>query len=569
MIHLTPEQPSDFSEDTSSPPDHTSQENPIKTQKSENAENFDSKISLEEFSPKGNSDSGTQNLNVSLDSLNADTPTHSTPCETGTKKENLSVETSILPLDSQSLQGKKVRFIGHFGSMSQQEIARILREKGVKIVTSPSERVDWLIAGERKSPFHRHSKNSEEDWLIPEIRDAVDEGRIRIATESQLLQQLYPEKNQKPLTSLYTPHMLADLLGVSTQTVRRWMMLGFIAPARTIKRLPYFDLHEVFSAQRLAMLLNHGVSMPQLERNLMAFQQQNPHILDQLADCEFIVDGQKMLIRTGKTLIESSGQYCFDFERAESDSPLSQTAPHFSVLPSQENRELHQKKSILPLHEDIQDFLKISPSNHFLDSALSAERETFLLENDALRAIFPQDTSRLFRENKDSWYIYRTTALALADAGELGKAEEIYRTILLSTGSSAEDCFELGDILYRQHNLLGARERFSMAVEMDEDFVEARVSLGCVLGELGELDLSISSLEGAIAFHPDYADAYYHLAKILAKYDRKNYAEECWRRYLTLVDTNSPTAQEVKSYLAQMTTEELRDISSFELKSPK
>ncbi len=54
-----------------------------------------------------------------------------------------------------------------------------------------------------------------------------------------------------------------------------------------------------------------------------------------------------------------------------------------------------------------------------------------------------------------------------------------------------------------------------MAIELDEDFVEARSNLGCVLEEQGETALAEAAFRGALEYHPDYADAHYHLAKLL------------------------------------------------------
>ena len=54
--------------------------------------------------------------------------------------------------------------------------------------------------------------------------------------------------------------MLAELLGVSVAVIRRWHRRGLIVPAREVRRLPYFDFHEVATARRLAQLLAAGVS---------------------------------------------------------------------------------------------------------------------------------------------------------------------------------------------------------------------------------------------------------------------------------------------------------------------
>jgi len=187
-------------------------------------------------------------------------------------------------------------------------------------------------------------------------------------------------------------------------------------------------------------------------------------------------------------------------------------------------------------------------SGDVFDEILASQREKFFVEDmkSTVGTVFPEADDS---EPEETRRAYRTAASIMADSGELEKAEEIYRTILIAFGPSADDCFELGDILYRRGELSAARERFSMAVELDEDFVEARVSLGGVLKEMNLPELAISALEGAVNDHPDYADAYYHLAKLLDETGRKIYAEDCWRRFLALVDPESPAAKEAEEYL--------------------
>ncbi len=54
-----------------------------------------------------------------------------------------------------------------------------------------------------------------------------------------------------------------------------------------------------------------------------------------------------------------------------------------------------------------------------------------------------------------------------------------------------------------------------MAVELDEDYVEARANLGCVLAETGQRDLAVAAFRRRLRYHPDYADVHYHLARTL------------------------------------------------------
>ena len=116
-------------------------------------------------------------------------------------------------------------------------------------------------------------------------------------------------------------------------------------------------------------------------------------------------------------------------------------------------------------------------------------------------------------------------------------------------GPRAEVCFLLAELLYRLGDVFAARERYFMAIELDEDFVEARANLGCVLAETGELELAVAAFQGALAHHRDYPDVHYHLARTLDELNRNEDAEEHWRLFLSLAP-DSPWAAEARSRLA-------------------
>ena len=90
-----------------------------------------------------------------------------------------------------------------------------------------------------------------------------------------------------------------------------------------------------------------------------------------------------------------------------------------------------------------------------------------------------------------------------------------------------------------------ARERYYVAIELDEDFVEARSNLGCVLAEEGELGLAEAAFRGALEYHPDYADAHYHLARLLDRANRSGEALLHWQLFMNLAPA-SPWADEAR-----------------------
>ncbi len=118
----------------------------------------------------------------------------------------------------------------------------------------------------------------------------------------------------------------------------------------------------------------------------------------------------------------------------------------------------------------------------------------------------------------------------------------------LAFGPSPDACFRLAELLYQQNDLAGARERYFMAVEIDESFVEARASLGCVLVELRQLELAHSVFLGALQHHEDYPDVQYHMARLLDEMQTPDTADLHWKRFLELAP-KSPWANEARERL--------------------
>lgn len=136
------------------------------------------------------------------------------------------------------------------------------------------------------------------------------------------------------------------------------------------------------------------------------------------------------------------------------------------------------------------------------------------------------------------------------DADLLQEAAECYRAALAAGGPAADVCFQLADVLYRLGETEAARERFFMTLELDENFVEARVSLGCVLHEQGRLELAAAAFEGALDLYADYPDAHYHLARILDEMEQFDAAVAHWKQFLDLAP-DSPWADEAIDRLAE------------------
>jgi tetratricopeptide (TPR) repeat protein len=287
---------------------------------------------------------------------------------------------------------------------------------------------------------------------------------------------------------LYTLAMLGALLKLPVATLRRWQRRGLIRPVQTVHRLAYFDFREVATARRLAELAAAGIPPRQIEKQLGALARLLPDVNRPLAELSVVVEGKSLLFRQGDGLIEAGGQWRFDFDAA--DEAVEPESHASAVLTMPARAEL-----------------------------ASASVEQLL-----------------------QW------AAALEEAGDLESAVGMYRAALAAGGPTAETCFQLAEVFYRLGQTAAAIERYFMAVELDENFVEARANLGCLLAEAGQTELALAALEGALAHHPHYADAHYHRARLLDELGRKAEARPHWQAFLEL-SPDSPWADEAHERL--------------------
>lgn len=380
------------------------------------------------------------------------------------------------------LRGKRLAFVGRLASMGRREAGQLVRRCGATVLNAPDARANLVVLGEEGLPAPE--EESVESWLDEASRAALEAGTLELITETQLWQRLGLVDPQPDIHRLYTPAMLAELLAVPLAVIRRWHRRGLIAPACEVRRLPYFDFHEVATAQRLAQLLAAGASPRAIEKKLAGLARWLPGVARPLAQLSVIVHGKQILLRQGDGLVEPGGQYRFDFEAWESSPPDADTPP------------------------------------------LAAAAEAHLTS--------PEEMCRVAAE--------------LEEAGELAAAAEMYRAALAAAGPTPEVCFQLAEVLYRMGDRAAARERYYMVVELDEDMVEARANLGCVLAELGERELAAAAFEGALRYHPGYANVHYHLARTLDNLGRRGEAEEHWRLFLAMAP-DSPWAEQARMRL--------------------
>lgn len=284
----------------------------------------------------------------------------------------------------------------------------------------------------------------------------------------------------------YTAAMLAELVGVPVGRIRAWQRRGWLEPVDEAHRVVWFDFTELQVARQLARLMAAGVAPRWLEAKLAWLRQRFPRVRRPLAELQLVLDGRTLLVRWGEGLIEAGGQLRIDFDAAtEEEAPPVVQVGRWLKAPQ-------------------------GP------------------------AVPPADPAQL-----TAW------GAELEERGALAEAVEMYRAALAAGGPQAEWCFQLAELLYRLGHCEAALERYYVALELDEEFVEARVNLGCVLLEQQQCELALAAFQGALQTYEAYPDAHYHLARTLDQLGRGPQAVPHWQRFLELAP-DSPWSEEAR-----------------------
>jgi tetratricopeptide (TPR) repeat protein len=304
-------------------------------------------------------------------------------------------------------------------------------------------------------------------------------------------------------TQLYTLAMLADLVKLPISTMRRWLRRGIIQPVRQIKKVTYFDFPEIAHARRIAKLIAESKVPKQIESKLARVAARHPCLNRPLQHFSLVADGNGVLVQHDQCLIEPDGQMRLSFD------------------------------------EDVES----------IDSAcyplnLGNASSFFTLEST------PADSAAIQRacQTLSSPRKFMEFASELESRQELDAAIEVHRACLLAFGPSAQLAVRLAELLYLVGDLPAARERYYMAIELDESLVEARSNLGCVLVELNQYDLALAAFQGALKYHEEFPDVHFYLARLLDEMERNIEAEFHWKYFLTLAP-KSPWADEARHRL--------------------
>lgn len=422
---------------------------------------------------------------------------------------------------SPCLQGERLSFTGTLASMTHKQGMEIAEQHGGVTTHNVSKQTTMLVVGEEGWPLEEDGQPS---LKLKQVTEWRQQGLgVQVLPESEWLHLLGLEERRRDVHRLLTPAMLNQSLKVSVGLIRHWERIGLIKPVKKVFRLPYFDFQEVACVRRLSELLRAGVPQSELEASLGHLQAMLPGTAKSLAQLTLLARDHHVVLRDDAGLLEpTSGQRLFDFDLDAANSAIASASPL-----SQGDRQLPgDVRSDKPNAFD-------SPSAtlNFAD------------------AVTPSASGSQQSWTSQDWL---DQGAHLLEENRVVDAIEAFRLALMNDSSNPETHFHLAEALYRSGNLLGAFERFHVAVELDQQYLEAWTQLGCVAAELEQTQSALDAFDIALKSHGDYPDAHFHKAELLHRLNRFEEARPHWQAYLTH-DQRGPWADVAKQRL-QATT---------------
>lgn len=432
------------------------------------------------------------------------------------------------------LSGECVAFTGTLASMTHRAAGELAELNGGRYAQSVSRVVSMLVVGEEGWPLEDDGQASQK--LLHSNMLIADGAELRVLSESDWLHLVGLNEQRDEIQRSYTPAMLSRLLSVPVNLIRRWERIGLIRPVRRVCRLPYFEFREVSSAQRLASLLDEGVSPTTLESSLTQLSQTLAGTDRSLAQLNLLVLDDKVVVRDQHGVVNPrTGQRLLDFT-AQPQLSVFTNDTTVEAEPQEQTAEAKEEPlasisfAEASLRIGDRDMKEWTADEWFHEGCRLAEESSWESAVNAFR-------------NSLSLLAAEWTSTGVIDFG----------TVIEGVPDPADVNFHLADVLYRSGRMEAAIERYHCAIEFAPDFIEAWTQLGCLLFESGNSSTAEEAFLTAIAIHAANPDALLHYAQLLDSGGRTEEAAEYWREYL-VHDSRGPWADHARDRLQAVET---------------
>ena len=110
-----------------------------------------------------------------------------------------------------SVDGLRIGLVGKLAGMTKREAQRLIRAQGGIAVDALDESLDLVVVGDEV--LLSDGLLASESLLDETTREAAEQGMLHVISETQLWQRLGLVERDHNVRRLYTPAMLAELVG--------------------------------------------------------------------------------------------------------------------------------------------------------------------------------------------------------------------------------------------------------------------------------------------------------------------------------------------------------------------
>jgi tetratricopeptide (TPR) repeat protein len=292
---------------------------------------------------------------------------------------------------------------------------------------------------------------------------------------------------------VYTPREVAEIVGLQESRVRYWAQTGFVGPSEQRGGKRVYSFQDLVGVKAAKELLERGMSVQRVRKNLEALRAQLPQIDRPLAQLRILSDGDRLLIADEHALLEPlSGQMVMDFQ-----------------LGALEGR--------------VAEVMTLSP------------------------AAAPADAKREARL-ESAWAWFQEGVRLDGEEGGEDEALIAYQKALDGDPLLAAAHTNLGNLLHRRGAPSDARAHYEEALRLDPEQPEARYNLANLLEESGEKERAIAEWYRVVSACPEFADAHFNLATALYREGTHVRARAHLLRYLEL-DGDGEWAERARALL--------------------
>jgi tetratricopeptide (TPR) repeat protein len=284
-------------------------------------------------------------------------------------------------------------------------------------------------------------------------------------------------EERRYLSELYSLKDVADLFSLQEARLRYWAQTGFVGPSVRKGSRVFYTFQDLIGVKVAKDLLDSGLPMQRVRRNLDALRAALPGVDRPLTRLRVCSDGNDVVVVADDVAFEpTSGQLVMSFAVGSLSEKIAQLLP--------------------------------------------------------LRASAGQPATAA--QAPSTAYACFLSAVSADDAGDTGRAEELYRRALALDANFPAAWTNLGNILERRGARGDARAAYDRALEQDPDLPEARYNLANLLADTGEDELALAEYRRVVAAIPTVADAHFNLALLLLRVGAPAQARTHLERYLEL-----------------------------------